>query len=169
MSACIIAIAAIGKNRELGKEGKLLWQIPDDLKRFKQLTVGHPIILGRKTFDSIVGYLGKPLPGRTTIVVTRTDQGPSLVGEVVVAHSVEEAIAKGRELDQEMVFIGGGAEIYRQALPYTDKLCLTIIDDAKDADSFFPAYEDEFTKTTSEESREWNGLRYQWIDLERQP
>jgi dihydrofolate reductase len=161
----VAAVVAIGKHRELGKEGKLLWHIPDDLKRFKALTLGHPIILGRKTFESIVGYLGKPLPGRTNIVVTR-DPNWKYEG-VIVVPSLDAAIEKAKQLDSEEIHIGGGAQIYEQALPYIDKLYLTIIDDTKDADSFFPPYEDQFTKKVFEEEREWNGLKYRWVDLGR--
>jgi dihydrofolate reductase len=157
-------VVAIGRNRELGKDGKLLWHIPDDLKRFKALTTGHPVIMGRKTFESIVGYLGKPLPGRTNIVVTR-DAGWTYDG-ATVCHSLEEALETAKALDAEEVHIGGGAQLYEQALPLVDKLYLTVIDDAKDADTFFPPYENDF-KAVKEEKREWNGLRYSWIDLER--
>ncbi len=166
MAGRICAVVAIGKNRELGYGEKLLWYIPDDLKRFKELTLGHPIIMGRKTFESILGYThGKPLAGRTNIVVTR-DAEWSYEG-VVVASSLEEAIAKGREFDDQEVYIGGGAQIYKQALPYIEKLYITLIDNEKEADSFFPPYADTFTKKVFEEKREWNGLKYSWVDLER--
>jgi dihydrofolate reductase len=170
----ICIVVAIGRDRELGKDGKLLWHIPDDLKRFKALTKGHPVIMGRKTFESIVSYIGGPLPERPNIVITRQDpaqRGPSLrgssLGDVLVVGSLEEAIEKASELDQEEIHIGGGAQIYEQALPLVDKLFLTIIDDAKEADTFFPAYEDQFTEKTFDESHEWNGLKYRWVDLER--
>lgn len=164
----VCAVVAIGKNRELGKEGKLLWHIPDDLKRFKELTLGHPVIMGRKTFESILGYnQSKPLPGRTNIVITRHNDIVSRYEGVVVAHSLEEGIAKGRELDEREVHIGGGAQIYEQALPYIDKLYLTLIDDEKEADSFFPPYASQFTKKVFEEAREWEGLKYRWVDFER--
>ncbi len=159
----VSAIAAIGRRRELGLENKLLWHIPDDLKRFKELTAGHPVIMGRKTFESIIGYLGKPLPDRTSVVVTR-DMSWSYP-DAVVASSVEDAILKAGDVGE--VFIIGGAQIYEAALPHTNKLYLTIIDDQKEADSFFPAYETEFTKEVFNEEREWNGLKYTWIDLER--
>lgn len=170
MTARICAVVAIGKNRELGKAGKLLWHIPDDLRRFKRLTLGHPIIMGRKTFESIIGYLGHPLPGRTNIVVTRQPQMSDFVSrssDVIVASSVEDAIEKAKELDSEEIHIGGGAQIYEQVLPHIDKLYLTIIEDSKDADAFFPPYEKEFTKKVFEETREWNGIIYAWVDLER--
>ena len=164
----VAAVAAIGKGRVLGKENKLLWHIPDDLKRFKDLTKGHPIILGRKTFESIVGYLGKPLPDRLNIVVTRSST-PLGVNDpnVIVAHSVEEALDAAKETDSDWISVGGGAQIYQAALPYTTRLCLTLIDAEADGDAYFPAYEKEFTKKMFEESREYNGTKYTWVDLER--
>ena len=170
--AKVVAIAAIGRNRELGKGNELLWRIPDDLKRFKELSVGHPIILGRKTFESIVGYLGKPLPERQNIVVTRDEtyvnELRSRYGdEVTSALSVEEAVEKGKALDSEQISIGGGAQIYELALPYVTRLCLTIIDDTKEADSFFPEYEQDFTKVIHEERHKFEGLSYRFVDLER--
>jgi len=162
----VAAIAAIGKNRELGKDNKLLWRIPEDLKRFKAMTAGHPVIMGRKTFESIVGYLGGPLPGRTNIVVTRSP-GRLLARGVTSVGSIEEAIQKAREADSEEIFVIGGASVYQGALPYVDRLYLTIVDDEKDADSFFPAYEKEFARIVHEEAHESNGLKYRWVDLER--
>src|SRR3989338_11599741 len=119
----ICAVVAIGRNRELGKAGKLLWHIPEDLKRFKKLTIGHPVIMGRKTFESIVSYLGKPLPGRTSIVLTKNSNNDLRNRyEVVIAGSLEEGIKKAKELDDEEIFIVGGASVYEQALPLADRL-----------------------------------------------
>jgi dihydrofolate reductase len=151
-----------------------MWPIPEDLKRFKRLTMGHPVIMGRKTYDSILAAIGKPLPGRTNIVIT----GQKLLmeekfhqqvfdGQVVFVSSLEEAIQKASVVDHEEIFIGGGAQIYEQALPITDRLYLTLIDDEKLGDAYFPAYEHLFTKKLAEESGEHNGLKYKWIDLER--
>ncbi len=126
-------VAAIGgHDRALGKDNKLLWQIPDDLKRFRALTRGHPVIMGRKTFESILEYTGgKPLPDRPNIVVTRNDsyRGRTSVNDVIIVLSVEEGIEKAKELDTEEVFVIGGGQIYEQALPFVDKLHLTLIDD----------------------------------------
>jgi len=159
-------IAAIGKNRELGVRNELLWRIPDDLKRVRALTMGHPLVMGRKTFDSIIAMVGKPLPGRTSVVVTR-DMDWKHEG-AVVAHSIEEGIEAAKQAPGgKEVFIFGGAQIYAEALPLADKLYLTLIDDSKEGDSFFPPYEDEFTKTVANEAREHEGLKYRWIDLER--
>lgn len=125
----ITIIAAIGKNRELGKEGKLLWHLSSDLKRFKALTRGHSVIMGRKTYASI----GRPLPERTNVIVTR-DLEYRAEGCVVV-HSLDEALgaATGEE-----VFVIGGGQIYAEVLQRAERLYITHVDTAMDADTFFP-------------------------------
>lgn len=166
-------IAAIGRNRELGKGNELLWRIPDDMKRLRQLTLGHPLVMGRKTFDSIIAAVGKPLPKRTHIVVTRNPascQGDTLTwgDEVRFVGSIEEGMELAKKsAGGEEVFIFGGAQIYELALPYADRLYLTLIDDEKEADTFFPEYENQFSKIVFEEAREHEGLKYRWVDLER--
>ena len=171
----VVAVVAIGKNRELGLGNKLLWHIPDDLKRFKRLTEGHPIIMGRKTFESILGYIKKPLPGRTNVVLTRNPDffKAKYVEEVKVWDNVKLASTFDDALVQaaqspgaEEIHIGGGAEMYELAFPYIDRLHLTIVDSAPEADAFFPQYKHYF-KVTSEEMHEWNGLGYSWSTLER--
>ena len=161
-----IVVAISRKNRAIGKGGKLLWHIPEDMRRFKALTMGHPVIMGRKTFESIVSHRGGPLPGRANIVVTRnpdyTYEGATIVS------SLEEGLALARTLDAEEIHIGGGAELYAQALPFVDRLYLTLIDDEKDADSFFPEYEREFTAVISSETHKTaSELSYEWRTLER--
>ena len=165
MSARVSIVVAIGKNREIGNAGELLWHIPEDLKRFKALTLGHPVIMGRKTFESIVALLGKPLPGRTNIVITRDPSWHH--PEVITTHSLEEALGRARELDQEEIHIGGGAQLYEQALPFVDRLYLTLIDDEKVADTYFPPYEEAFTHKLSEELHTHGDLSYRWTTLER--
>ncbi len=156
----ISAIAAIGTNRVIGRGNDLIWKIPDDLTRFREITKGHPVIMGRRTFESI----GRPLPDRENIVITREkDYAPE---GVLVVYSVEEALKKARESKNEEVFVIGGGEIYKQMLPYTDKLYLTIIDATAEGDTFFPDYS-EFKKETFREERDYNGLKYTWINLER--
>ena len=156
----ISAIAAIGKKtRVLGKDNKLLWHIKEDRERVKRLTMGHPIIMGRKTFESI----GKPLPGRTTIVITRSPDF-SAPGCIVVS-SLEEALQKARGLEQEEIFIFGGGEIYRQALPYTDRLYLTLVDSDATGDTFFPDYH-KFTKEISREEKKGDPP-FTFLTLER--
>ncbi|MFT4031477.1 MAG: dihydrofolate reductase [Siphonobacter sp.] len=120
-------IVAVAENGAIGKDNQLLWHLPDDLKRFKQLTTGHPVIMGRKTYESI----GKPLPNRTNIIITR-DQNYTAEGCVVVS-SVEEALYANED-----VYIIGGAEIYRQTLPYADNIHLTEVHTSIEGDTFFP-------------------------------
>ncbi|MBC7836718.1 dihydrofolate reductase [Acetobacteraceae bacterium] len=161
----VSAIVSIGKNMVIGRSDRLMWPIPEDLKRFKNLTMGHPVIMGRKTFESILASLGKPLPGRTNIVITR-DENYRPEG-AIVTHSIEEAIEKAKEIEKEEIFIGGGAQIYEQSLPYTDRLYLTLIDDEKPGDAYFPPYEHLFTKVIADEEHEHNGLQYRWVDIEK--
>ncbi len=125
--------------------------------------MGHPLIMGRKTHESI----GRPLPGRTNIVITRD---PNYQAEgCVVAGSIEEALEKAREIEKKEIFIFGGAEIYKLALPYTDKLYLTLIDDEdSEADAFFPEYGDEFKEIGRHGAREHEDIRYEWVELERE-
>jgi dihydrofolate reductase len=137
----ISLIAAIGKNNELGKDNTLLWKLPADMEHFKKITSGHPVIMGRKTFESI----GKPLPNRQNIVITRDKT--YMRDSVDVVHSLEEAIKSAETSPQPSpgkgegaeIFIIGGAEIYKQAMPLADKLYITHIDaEDKNTDSFFP-------------------------------
>ncbi len=163
----VSAIAAIGRRRELGKDNRLLWHLPQDLKRFREITTGHPVVMGRKTFDSIFAMIGKPLPGRTNIVITR-DEAWAHEG-AVRASSIEEALAAGRRAPGGgEVFIIGGASIYEQALPLTDTLYLTLIDEAEDADAFFPPYESDFTRVLLDEPHQEGGISYRFVTLERQ-
>lgn len=137
------------------------------MQRFRDLTRGHPLILGRKTFESILSYRGSPLPDRTNIVITR-DREWKYEG-VITTHSLNEALEKAREAPgNEEIHIGGGAELYKEALSMIDTLYLTLIDaEAPDADTFFPPYEKEFTKKIFEEEHEWQGVKYRYLDLER--
>lgn len=159
----IILIAAIGKNRELGKNGDLIWRLSSDLKRFKEKTNGNPIIMGRKTFESI----GRPLPKRVNIIVTR-DTTYHNEG-CVVAHSVEQAIETAKNTGAEKVFVIGGSEIYKQALPFAHTLDLTLIDaEDGDADVFFPEFRNEFKEVSKEKPREENGVSYAWVTYRRE-
>ncbi|HSB10764.1 MAG TPA: dihydrofolate reductase [Blastocatellia bacterium] len=128
-------IVAMDERSGIGKEGKLPWRLSSDLKRFRELTMGHHIIVGRKTFESI----GKPLPGRQMIVVTR-NAGFKAEG-CFVTHSVEAAIELARTRGETEVFICGGAEIYAQTLEAADRIYLTQVHAQVDADTFFPAFE----------------------------
>lgn len=159
----ISIIAAIDEKRGLGKNNDLLFKIPEDFKRLREITSGHPIVMGRRTFDSI----GRVLPNRTNIVVTR-DGNFSFEG-LVIAHSLEEGIEKGKESEGgEEVFIFGGGEIFRQAIEkgLVDRLYLTIVEGDYRADTFFPEYS-EFTKVISDEMRESDGYKYRFLTLEK--
>lgn len=128
----ISLIAAIGKNNELGKGNTLLWHLPADMKHFKQITTLHPVIMGRKTFESI----GKPLPNRRNIVITRNVNYKR--DDVELAYSLNEALDLFPDQNEE-IFIIGGAELYKQTMPIADKLYITHIDaEDKKADAFFP-------------------------------
>lgn len=125
-------LVAADENNVIGKDNKLPWHLPNDLKYFKNLTWGMPILMGRKTFESI----GKPLPGRTSIVITRNkDWGHE---GVTVVHSVEEAIAAAKEQDIKEVFVIGGAEIFKTSFDRANRIYLTRIHHAFDGDVYFP-------------------------------
>ncbi|MCF2488259.1 dihydrofolate reductase [Dyadobacter sp. CY347] len=127
----ISIIVAVSENGVIGKDNQLLWRLPDDLKRFKQLTLGHPMIMGRKTFESI----GKPLPGRTSIVIT--SQKDYDVEGVLVAHSLDEALDMARNAEESEAFVIGGGEIYKLAMPLADRLYVTEVETNIDGDTFF--------------------------------
>lgn len=128
----LILIAAVGESNELGKNGELPWHLPDDFKYFKQTTTGHPMIMGRKTFDTFP----KPLPNRKHIIITR-NSGYSVAHEdCLVVHSLEAALEAVSE--SEKVFVIGGGEIYKQALPLATGIALTRVHGTFDADTFFP-------------------------------
>lgn len=156
----ISLIAAISKNRVLGKDNDLIYKIPEDQKRFKDITSGHPIIMGRKTYESI----GRPLPHRTNIVITKNPQlrAPGCI----VVNSLDDAIAEAKKTEQNEIFIVGGGQIYERALPVADKLYLTIIDEEAEGDAFFPPY-DEFKKIVFQQEGEHEGLKYKFLDLEK--
>lgn len=140
----IALIVAMAKNRVIGKNGDLPWHLPEDLRRFKALTLGHPCLMGRKTFESIVARLGKPLPGRTSIVVSRSGfEHPNVpVFNVPVFTDLGEALDAAKFIavrdGKEAVFVIGGAEIYHQTLPLADRIFLTEIETITDGDAFFP-------------------------------
>ncbi len=157
-------IAVIGKNRELGKDEQLLWHIPGDLPRFKQITWGHPVIMGRKT-HSAFQYKGGPLPGRTNIVMTH-DAVYKKEGFIIV-HSLDEAVRiAGQSPGSEEAFVIGGGNVFSQTIHRADRLYVTIVDASAPADTFFPEFS-EFTKVISEEHQEAGGFRFVYKTLER--
>ncbi|KAA6451756.1 dihydrofolate reductase [Bacillus swezeyi] len=131
-------ITAMDRNRLIGKNNDLPWHLPQDLKYFKEVTNGHAVIMGRKTFESI----GRPLPNRKNIVVT-TDKGLDIPG-CEVLHSAEEAVQYAKNRDEEC-FVIGGSKLYTDLLPFADKLYVTRIDETFEGDRYFPAFgEDEW-------------------------
>lgn len=142
----IIIIAAIGLNNELGKDNDLIWHLPADLKRFKKVTSGHSIIMGRNTFESI----GKPLPNRRSIIITRNTSYKKEGCDVV--HSLEEAINLIK--DQKNAFIIGGAQIYKEAIEkqLVDQLDITKVHQNFEADVFFPTIDQSVWEEISEET-----------------
>jgi dihydrofolate reductase len=126
-------IVAMAENRVIGRGNQLPWRLPDDLKRFRQLTMGHAIIMGRTTFESI----GKALPGRRSIVISRQGGWPAQHG-VHVARSLAEALAQSRSLGDDEAFVIGGAQVFREALPHADRIYLTLVHASIDGDAYFP-------------------------------
>ena len=153
-------IVAMDAQRGIGIANTLPWRLPEDLAHFKRLTTGHPILMGRKTFESI----GRPLPGRRNIVITRN--GDWRHDGVETAHTLDAAIALVKDVP---AYIIGGAEIYRQALALADQLDLTCINQTFACDAFFPAIApDEWTETGREAHVSADGLEYAFVTLRRQ-
>jgi len=179
-------IAAIGKNRELGKEDRLLWEIPEDAKYFRDMTRGHVCIMGRKTYESLLHYYkGKPMPKRVSVVVTR-DPDYQVFNEVSVFTDMKKAVefAQKKELEisksgeyvderdfnsrgPEVYNIGGG-QIFKLGIKFADRLYLTLVDgEFPEADAYFPKFS-EFSKIVSERKSEGNGFTYTFKVLERE-
>ena len=154
-------IAAVANNRAIGYQNKLLYWLPNDLKRFKALTTGHTIIMGRNTYESLPKGA---LPNRRNVVVSRTVQQ---IPGCDVYPSLEEALKSCGE--DEQVYVIGGARVYQQAVAFADRLCLTEIDDTpKEADAFFPDYSDWHIETREAHSRdERHAFDYAFVDYVR--
>ena len=159
-------MVGMGKDtRAIGRENGLLWHVPDDLKRFKRLTMGYPVIMGRKTFESIIDILGTPFPGRTNIVVTRNPDYQ--YDGVVVVDSLAAAFEAAESEDPAEIHIGGGAQLYQQALPYTDRLYVTEYHEDREGDTNFPEFKQEFEEQTRHGLREYKDINYEWVDYVR--
>jgi dihydrofolate reductase len=158
MKPIVSIIAALSENNVIGKNNKLPWHISEDLKRFKQLTLHHPVIMGRKTFVSI----GKPLPGRTNIVITRDENYKA--EDVTIVHSLKEALNVAKEKAEEEIFIIGGAQIFEQTIKVVDKLYLTLVKGNFDGDAYFPDYS-AFSKIVSQQTSRDQNYSYTFLDL----
>lgn len=161
----ISIIVAQDTNRVIGKDNDLPWHLPNDLKRFKQLTTDHPVIMGRKTFQSIVGRIGHPLPDRDNIVVSSTLED---VEGVTIATSLDDALSY--TLPEEEVFVIGGSRLFNEALERADRIYLTQVDAEVDGDTYFPELDPSEWHTLNIEDHkadERHAYNYQFIILER--
>lgn len=152
-------IVAISRNRVIGNNNQLIWSLPADLKRFKQITTGNTVVMGRKTYESI----GKPLPNRRNIIITRDNEYKADGCEIV--NSLEEALM----LCNNDCFIIGGGEIYKQSMDLADKIYLTIVNEDFEGDTFFPEIGNEWVKVGREdyEPDEKNKYKYSFIEYEK--
>ncbi|HEX8873482.1 MAG TPA: dihydrofolate reductase [Nitrosospira sp.] len=162
------ALVAMARNRVIGRNNALPWRLPPDLKRFKALTMGHAIIMGRKTFESI----GRPLPGRTSIIVTRqpgyTARDAIVVGSIADALEACSANAADTPASYRENFVIGGAEIFRQTLPMCDRLHITEIQRDFEGDVLFPEFNhDEWVEVSCEKHRDDSGLEYHFVVFDR--
>jgi len=157
----LVLIVAMARDRVIGKDGRLPWHLSADLKRFKALTMGHPIVMGRKTYDSI----GRALPGRRNIVVSRNEE--LAINDADRATSLRAALDLAANAEQ--VFVIGGEQIYRLALPLADRIELTEIDTAVAGDAWFPEFDRDQWHEQQRESHSdpASGLRYDFVTLER--
>ena len=155
----VALVAAIARGGVIGRDGGIPWHIPEDVARFKALTTGHAVVMGRKTWESLPERF-RPLPGRRNVVVTRDSSWNASGAER--AGSVEEALEALR--DVERVFVIGGAEIYAAALPYADELVLTEVDLDVDGDTFFPEWDrNAFVEISREERAAEDGTRFAFV------
>ncbi len=145
MTGRVVLVAAVADNGVIGADNRLLWRIPEDFAHFKRVTTGHVVVMGRKTFESI----GRPLPGRTNIVITRQTDWAS--DGVLVAHSLEEALALAAEHPGDAMVIGGG-DVYAQALPLADLQILTEVHQSPEGDTSYPEFD-----------------RSAWVETRREP
>lgn len=163
MTATLTLVVAVAANRVIGSKGDLPWRLPDDLKRFKRLTLGKPCIMGRKTWDSLPV---KPLPGRTNIVVTR-DAGFHAPG-AITAKSFESAIRLAKAEHPPEIMVIGGEAIFAAALPLATRIELTEVGAEPEGDAFMPEFDPaEWRRATHQGPLEHNGLRYSFVTLER--
>lgn len=151
----ITLIAALGRNRVIGRDGGMPWHLSEDLKHFKATTLGHPIIMGRKTFESI----GRALPARRSIVITR-DRHWRHAG-VEVAQSFADALALAGPADE--VFVAGGGQVYAEAMPFAQRMLLTEVEESPDGDTWFPEWVTEDWREVSRDQRDG----FDWVTYER--
>jgi dihydrofolate reductase len=159
-------VAVMDEHRGIGKNGRIPWHIREDLVRFKNLTVGKTVIMGRKTFESVLAYYAKsknPIPNRKHIVVTHDlTYQPTILGSYVT-HSIEEALELAKKIEPNEVIISGGGQLFTQGIQYADKLYLTIVKGTFDADTYFPDYS-RFSTVVSEEKKQDDTYTYTFFE-----
>ncbi|MCE7898369.1 hypothetical protein DCC61_00645 [Candidatus Microgenomates bacterium] len=169
MQPRISMIVAVANNLVIGSGNELAWHIRDDLRRFRMMTEGKTIIVGRLTFEQLKNAYesrGKPLPDRKQIILTKNTEYQVGLPKCYVCHSLEEALVKAKEIESDEVFVAGGAAIFAQALPFVSRIYMTKVELEVEGDAFFPKYSD-FSKVLSEESKEENGIKFRYLILER--
>ena len=154
----LAVIAAMARNGVIGRQGQLPWRLPEDLKHFKTVTMGHPLVMGRATYDSI----GRPLPGRRTIVVTR--QAAWSAPGVEVARTIDDALARAGD---DLVFVAGGGDLFRQTINRADRLYLTLIDRDIEGDTFFPPFDRSAFQVIEREPHPDAPLPFEFVMMER--
>lgn len=165
----VAAVAALDSKRGIGKGNKLLFRIKEDFERMRKLIAGKPLIMGRRTYESVLSYTeGKIIPGSKNIVITSDpDYGLKHKEGCIVTHSLEVAMEIAAKDNPEELIIFGGQKVFEQALPVTDRLYLTVVEGDFDADTFFPDYS-QFKKVISQEDHvSAEGLKFKFLDLER--
>jgi dihydrofolate reductase len=156
----LVLIAAVAENGVIGSDGEMPWRYPEDLRRFKRVTTGHPVIMGRRTYEAIEAHVGGPLPDRTNVVLSRGD--PEVPDEVVVVGGVEGAIEAARETGAETAYVIGGAAVYEAFLPLADRMELTEIDASYEGDTHFPEFDrEEWEEVERDERAEFAFVAYE--------
>ena len=157
MSQIISLVVAAAENNVIGKNNAMPWHIPEDFKHFKEITLGKPCIMGRKTFESILTQLGKPLPGRVNIVISR---GNYQHNGALTCKDLNEALQQAAKIDTDEICIIGGAQIYKLALPYAHKIHLTRVHQSPEGDAYFPALEEEWIEENREDKEGFSFITY---------
>lgn len=148
----ISAIVAMARNRVIGRDNAMPWHLPEDLKIFKARTMGKPVIMGRKTFESVLAHIGKPMPGRHSIIISRGDYAhPGINVHAGLEGALAEARAYAAANAIDEIIIGGGAQIYALAMPVTDRIYLTVVDADYEGDAYFPALDDSWHESAREQ------------------
>ena len=160
MSSSIYSIAAMDEGRVIGKDNRLPWDIPEDVKRFSELTRGHTVLMGRKTYLSLPENV-RPLPHRKNVVVTRSPEKLAGETQIEVCRAPIDFVKEFRASESGTLWIVGGEEIYRVTLPFVDQIYLTVVRGRHEGDTFFPEFESEFSLVEEEDHEGFSYLRFQ--------